>query len=157
MKIKKNDGYVSIEYVIVMCFVMIFFLTIISFIVYLAPYYEFKGYTSELAKKIECNGGLTISDYIQFVDKLSNKGIDTSKLEINVKNDETGEDAMFIFPASSFGNIDDYVKKGETIYVRVKIPADGYSYGNGIFEKIGLKNRFNDYYGYEYYIVSERV
>lgn len=153
-KLKKNNGYVSIEYVIIMCFVMIFFLTVISFIVYLAPYYEFKGYTSELAKKIEYNGGLTNSDYIKFVDKLSNKGIDTSKLEINVKNDETGEDAMFVFPTN---NTDNYVKKGETIHVRVKIPTDGYSYGNGIFEKIGLKNRFNDYYGYEYYIVSERV
>lgn len=152
MKIKKNDGYVSIEYVIVMCFVMIFFLTIISFIVYLAPYYQFKGDTLELIKQIEVNGGLTNNNYMQFVNKLANKGIDINELEIDVRNNETGENAIFDFSPE-----DNHVKRGETIYVYIKIPAGSYSYGNKIFEKMGIENRFNDFYNYEYYVVSERA
>jgi len=156
MCFKKEDGYISIEYVLVMCFVMIFFLVIVAFVVYLFPYYEMKGYTSELTTKIGYNGGLTMGDYMWFMDKLYDRGVDTNKVEICVEDDTTGENAMYI-PPNGIESDDFYVEKGNSIYIRIEIPAGGYSYGNSIFQKMKLKNRLNETYGYEYYVASERV
>ena len=103
-----------------------------------------------LAGVIPAIFGVIVTYFI--ANKLANKGIDINELEIDVRNNETGENAIFDFSPE-----DNHVKRGETIYVYIKIPAGSYSYGNKIFEKMGIENRFNDFYNYEYYVVSERA
>lgn len=116
-----KKGFVSIETILSMVFVLIFFVLIVEFFNYIYPTINLQVETHTLTQRAKVQGGLTNSDVLNMKSKLKNKGFDESKVIITAKTKTL--DRSNVTPMTQTGTNYEKRDSGDEIIVRVEVPA----------------------------------
>lgn len=130
-KILSKNGFISIEAILSTILALMVVLVSIGFFTTIYPRIVLQLETRNLAQIAKIQGGLTDissepegSDIEVFKDKLAKFGYDRNKIEVQAFTNPGNKNAMGITPLEKNGN--NYIKRGsgETIYIKIKVPAN---------------------------------
>lgn len=152
----EKDGYVSIETILVMTYVLIFFLLVVAFFTFEFSRTEIQKDVSTLSTICERQGGLTQDNIVNFKAKMKRYPfIKDSSFEISVTAvTDNGEDMTAVTPLNKDGN--DYVSRSTTqiINLTIKIPSNS-SFLSATTKILGVVG-VNNYYVFYFPVMSER-
>ena len=118
-EIKKKGGFVSIEVVLFGSFILLMFLSIISFFTYAYPTFTLQRDADALIRTAQMNGGLTSGDVARFTEKINKYNFVNKEEEISIVG-VTSPGNYNIIGVNSYN----YIKRGsgEVMEITVKIP-----------------------------------
>lgn len=161
-RLKKNDGFISIESVIAMSFVLFFLTLFISIFAYTMPRIMLEKEVQALAQTAKIQGGLTSetsepgnSDIQKFIDNLVAMGYDEEDISISAKTIYNNQNAIGVTPISQTGT--NYIKRNskDLIEIVVTVKADKNLF-TAPLRFFGLDNSLSGVYTIREVVGSER-
>lgn len=161
-KIRDKKGFVSVETVIAMSFVLFFFILFVSIFAYTVPRISLEKEVQHLAQTAKIQGGLTDetsepnnSDIKRFTDTLVSMGYEADGITVTAKTINGNKNAIGVTPLKSNG--DNYIKRDskDLIEIVVKVKADKNLF-TAPLKFFGLNNSISGEYVIREVVGSER-
>lgn len=161
-KIKNKKGFVSIETVVSMTFVILILCLFFGFIAYQYPKIILEQEVHALAQKCKIQGGLTDktsqkenSDIEVFKDILENKGYSRDTIKVVAKTNPGNNSAIGVTPLNVEG--DNYVKRDAKTYIEIIVSVPSNKKGlTSILKVLGISDVLNKEYVFKEKVLSER-
>lgn len=146
--IKGKNGFVSIEVILFGSFILLIFLSIISFFTYAYPTFTLQRDVDTLVRTAQMNGGLRTSDVTDFVDRVNKYNFTDKEREVTIDG-ATSPSNYTIIGVNSYN----YIKRGsgEVMEIVVKIP-----HKNKFINPFGGAGKLSDEYTLIGRTLSER-